>query len=89
MPLPKAAFQDDSIQINAGLHNDLRCIRQPVLISRPCAHSNSRQSLGKNFDLFAATTNVKVTSGCATVCLHCALDNAHVTARATLPFLIF
>lgn len=43
MPLPKAAFQDDSIAINAGLHNDLR------------------QSLGKNFDLFAATTNVKVT----------------------------
>ena len=24
MPLPKAAFQDDSIPINAGLHNDLR-----------------------------------------------------------------
>jgi len=42
MPLPKAAFQDDSIQINAGLHNDLRCIHQPALIPRLHAHSNSQ-----------------------------------------------
>jgi hypothetical protein len=67
MPLPKAAFQDDSIAINSGLHNDLRFDDAALIFSSAFVMRIVRQSLGKNFDLFAATTNLKVGRARATV----------------------